>query len=139
MIVAVPAIDRSIDSRTSPVFGRAPFFIIARVEDNDIKEWHPVDNPGVDQRGGAGIVAARTLRDNRVTHLVASSIGPKAWDALSATGIRVYRARNTTVRENIEMLARGELEEIRAPGRGRRGPGGWRGRGPGPGGRRGPW
>ncbi len=133
MKVAVSAIGDNLESKLSPVFGRCPYFIIANVENEEIKEWHAIKNPAEFQMGGAGIFAARTVANENVDAVISGSIGPKAFDVLSAVGIKMFLGVEGSVRENLEKLSRNELRELTAPmpgraGRGWRHGGRWRGR-----------
>ncbi len=115
MRIAIPATGEKIESSASPVFARAQYFVIAEMEGSEIKSWRSVKNPAVSERGGAGILAARALMEQGVEAVIALSIGPRAFQALRASGIRVYRGKEGSVKENAEAFARGELQEFGVP------------------------
>ncbi len=122
--VAIPSTGENIDANISPVFGRAPCFIIAKIENGEIKEWKSIKNPAEFQRGGAGICAARIVVDEGAEAVVTITIGPRAFDALKLSGVKIYRGVEDSIRKNLELLAKNELREIEAPlpgGMGRRG------------------
>jgi len=113
--VAIPSTGESIDTSISPVFGRAPCFIITKIENAEIKEWKSIKNPAEFQRGGAGICAARIVCEEGIEAVVTITIGPRAFDALKLSGIKIYKGVEDSVRKNLELLAKNELREIEAP------------------------
>ncbi len=122
--IAIPSSGESIDASISPVFGRAQYFIIAEIENGEIKEWKAIKNPAELQRGGAGICAARIVCEEGIEAVVTITIGPRAFDALKLSGVKIYRGIEDSVRKNLELLAKNELSELEAPspgGMGRRG------------------
>ncbi len=118
MRIAIPAVEDKIESSISPVFGRAQYFILVKIEGNEIKNWNAVKNPAVVERGGAGILAARTVAEQNVEAVIVISLGPRAFQALHASGIKIYRGKEGSVKENAEAFVHGELQEFAAPTRG---------------------
>ncbi|MHA1713368.1 MAG: NifB/NifX family molybdenum-iron cluster-binding protein [Candidatus Ranarchaeia archaeon] len=92
----------SVDQR----FGRCPFFIIV-----DPKTMEPqiVKNSAVNATSGSGIQAAQLLSDANVEAVLTGNIGPKAFQALSAAGIKVYTNVTGTVKEALKKIEKGEL------------------------------
>lgn len=135
MKVAVTSMGNSLDSQVSFVFGRCPYFIIVDMENGEIKGELPVENPAINERGGAGIKAAEFIANKEVEALISGAVGPNAFDILKHAGIKAYTPEQGTVRENLELLNKGQLKEIATPAAGGPGAGG-RGMGRGGGGRR---
>ena len=118
MRIAVPAVEDKAEGSISPVFARAQYFAVAEIENGEIKNWNSVKNPAVNERGGAGILAARMLAEQGVEAVIVISLGPRAFQVLKASGIKIYQGRHGSVKENAEAFARGELQEFAAPIRG---------------------
>lgn len=101
-----------IDHPTQPVvaatFGRAEAFWVAL--DDDPGEI--VANPAAAEPGGAGIKAAQRVIDLHPDVLIAPRLGENAARALRAAGIEVRRSRPGPVRDVVDALARGELDEL---------------------------
>ncbi|OEC87497.1 MULTISPECIES: NifB/NifX family molybdenum-iron cluster-binding protein [Methanobacterium] len=135
MKVAVTSMGNSLDSQVSFVFGRCPYFIIADMENGDIKGDSSVENPAINERGGAGIKAAQFIANQEVEVLISGAVGPNAFDILKQVGIKAYMPKPGTVEENLKLLNDGQLEEIATPATGGPGAGG-RGMGRGGMGRR---
>ena len=131
MRVAIAATGDSLDSQTSPVFGRCSHLIVADIVDGDFKDVKAIPNPSTNEGGGAGIKTARIVGDEKAQALISGSVGPNAFEVLKQLEIKTYRMIPGTVKDNLNLLAKGELEELNpsAPrgrglgmgGRGRRG------------------
>jgi predicted Fe-Mo cluster-binding NifX family protein len=112
MRVAVTALGTDLDNATSPVFGRCPAFAIV---DTETLECEGVPNPAVAAGGGAGVQAAQLVIDRKAEAVLSHNVGPNAFAALQAAGIKVYRIDGGTVRQAVEALAAGGLPELDAP------------------------
>ncbi|WP_457549090.1 NifB/NifX family molybdenum-iron cluster-binding protein [Archaeoglobus sp.] len=128
MKVAVSTTSGGLDDKVSEVFGRAVSFTIVDVEDGDIRNIEIVRNDFAVRGGGAGVAVSQFLADKGVNAVITGNVGPNALAVLNSAGIKVYRGSGLTVKEAIEKLIRGELEEITSPsqpkmGRWRRGGG----------------
>jgi predicted Fe-Mo cluster-binding NifX family protein len=97
-------------------------------------QFEVIQNMASGATGGAGIQAAQTIASKGAKVLITGNVGPNAFQALSAAGIKIVTGAFGTVREVIEKYKRGELRETDAPtvgghfgmGRGRgRGRGQW--------------
>ncbi len=127
MKVCVTAVSDSLDAQVDPRFGRCPYFVIV---DTETMGFEAIPNPSQGAPHGAGIQAAQAVANRGVQVILTGNIGPNAFQALSAAGIRVLTGVFGTVREAVERFKRGELKEASAPtvrghfgmGRGR----GWR-------------
>jgi predicted Fe-Mo cluster-binding NifX family protein len=119
--VAVSCEEPSLESRVEPRFGRAPGFLAV---DPETMEFEYIDN-GVSQSmpKGAGIQAAELVARSGAKVVLSGYVGPKAFQALTAAGIKVIQnVSGMTVKEAIEKLQSGELEyssEPNAMGHGR--------------------
>jgi len=128
MKVAVTSIGNGLDSEISSVFGRCPYFIIADIEDGEIKGDIAVENPAKNESRGAGIKAAQFIANKGVTVLISGAVGPNAFDILKQVGIKVYKLKSGSVKDNLEEFIEGKLEQITSSSSGSP-RGGGRGRG----------
>jgi predicted Fe-Mo cluster-binding NifX family protein len=131
MKLCVSSIGKDKGSRVDISFGRAPFFLIIDRETMDIEV---VENSAAASGHGAGIAAAQIVSNKGVDAVLSGYVGPNAFNALQASGIKVFEgvAENNTVQEAIDRFVRGEYHEktslTMGPGCG---PGGGRGLGRG--------
>jgi len=78
-------------------------------------EFEAVPNIASGSMSGAGIQAAQTVASKGVKVLITGNVGPNAFQALSAAGIKVVTGAFGTVREIVEKYKRGELKETGSP------------------------
>jgi predicted Fe-Mo cluster-binding NifX family protein len=109
MKIAITAQGPSPESPVDPRFGRAAWLMIYDPESDN---WESIDNKaGIDAAHGAGIQAAQKVVDNQALALVTGAIGPKAFQSLTAAGIRIFHGARGTVREALQACQQGELAE----------------------------
>lgn len=134
MKICVSSSGPSLESQLDPRFGRCPYLIIV---DTETMKYKSIPNPGVSAASGAGIRAAQILVDEGVDVLITGNVGPNAYQALAATGIKIVTGAYGRVRDVIDAYLSGKLkvsEGLVASGIGRgfgmgRGMGFGRGRG----------
>jgi predicted Fe-Mo cluster-binding NifX family protein len=96
-----------------PRFGRAPWFI---VHDTATGEHTALDNMAqAEATQGAGVQAARNVVASGAAALLTGRCGPKAYDVLSAAGVRVYSGISGTVADAVAAWQRDELEPLASP------------------------
>lgn len=127
MKIAIASTGNNLDSEVSLVFARSPYFIVADLEDGDIKETSTVENPSKNERG-AGISAAQFIANKNVDALISGAVGPNAFNILKQIGIKVYKLQSGTVKENLKLFTENRMDEITSsssggPMLGGRGPG----------------
>ena len=129
MRICVSASANSLDAPVDPRFGRCPYFIIV---DSETLQFEAVPNPASGAVGGAGIQAVQIIASKGAKVVITGNIGPNAFQALSAAGIKIITGAYGTVREVVEKYKRGELKETNSPtvgghfGMGMGGGRGWR-------------
>lgn len=109
MKVAICSSGNSLDSTVDPRFGRCPCFAVV---DPETMETTFVTNPGAGMGQGAGIQAAQAIAATGATSVIAGNMGPNAFAALSAAGIRMFTAVLGTVRTVLDQYLAGSLAEI---------------------------
>jgi len=112
MKVCVTATANNLDAPVDPRFGRCAYFIIVDLE---TMRFEAVPNAAASSWGGAGIQAAQMIASRGVNVVITGNVGPNAFQALSAAGIKVVTGAYGTVREVIERYKRGELKEGGGP------------------------
>ncbi len=105
-----PETSSLVDSR----FGRAKYFIIVDTVSGESVSHNNSEN--VDAAQGAGIQTVRRLLDFHPEAVISSNVGPKAFTALQAANIPIYRAGEGTVQDAVSRLQKGELSIISDPG-----------------------
>jgi len=125
MKICVSSTADSLDAPVDPRFGRCPYFIIV---DSDTMQFEVIPNAASGAMGGAGIQATQIIVSKGVKVVITGNVGPNAFQALSAAGIKIITGAYGTVREVIEKYKRGDLKETGSPTvRGHFGMGGGRG------------
>lgn len=112
MKIAIPVDDKSLATSICQSFGRTPYYLIY---DTDSKESIFLDNTAIASQGGAGIKAAQTIVDNKVSALLTPRCGENAAEVLRAANIKLYKTVNASIQDNIDALNAGKLallEEI---------------------------
>lgn len=112
MKICVSAESNSLDAPIDPRFGRCPYFVIV---DSENMQFEVIQNMASGATGGAGIQAAQTIASRGAKVLITGNVGPNAFQALSAAGIKIVTGAFGTVREVVEKYKRGELGETGAP------------------------
>jgi predicted Fe-Mo cluster-binding NifX family protein len=114
--IAVSSEGPGLDDQVDPRFGRAGGFVLV---DPDTMESEYLDN-GASQvmSQGAGIQAAENVAAAGATVVLSGYVGPKAFTALNAAGIKVgQNCENMTVREAVEKYKAGEIPIADGPNR----------------------
>ena len=109
MIVAITSQGTDLDSEVDPRFGRARYFLVLNTETDQVEAHDNEQNLNAVQ--GAGIQAARNVKALNVEEIITGNIGPKAFDVLNATGIRIFLGAKGTVRQAVEQWKAGELKK----------------------------
>ena len=125
--ICVTAASGNLDAQIDPRFGRCQYLLIV---ESETMAFEAVPNIASNAASGAGIQAAQVIASKGIKVLVTGNVGPNAFQALSAAGIKVVTGAFGNVKEAIEKYERGELKETSSPTvRGHHGMGGGRGRG----------
>jgi predicted Fe-Mo cluster-binding NifX family protein len=115
--IAITSEGPGLDDLVDPRFGRAAGFVVV---DLDTLETEYIDN-GQSQimAQGAGIQAAELVARAGVSCLLTGYVGPKAFQALSAAGIKVgQNLEGLTVRKAVEQFKSGSVQMADGPNRG---------------------
>ena len=106
--VAVTSEGPTLTDMVDPRFGRAGGFVVV---DPDTMEHEYVDNGSSQAMAhGAGIQAAQVIADSGAKVVLTGFVGPKAFEALKAVGIKVVQnLDNMTVREAVKKYKSGDV------------------------------
>lgn len=100
MKIAIASTGKTIDSKISPVGGRAHFYLI--FEDNKLIKV--ISNPFRVGGGGAGFSVARMLINEKVDLVISGNFGPNMLNAFREKNIKVKieTGKTVTVKKAIE-------------------------------------
>jgi len=112
MKIAIATIEPDLNSEVSPVFGRAPYFLIFDLRTNDLKS---IPNPALKARKGAGILASQLMVSEKVEAVISGNFGPNAFAVLQMAKIKLFPVFGVKAKEAIEKYKNNELEEIKRP------------------------
>ena len=107
MKIAISSTGRDLESQVEPRFGRAPYLIIV---DTKSMEFEAVDNTAnANAFKGAGIQAAATVSRKGAKALLTGYCGPKAFQALDASKIKVANDVSGKVKDAVEAYNSGRI------------------------------
>jgi predicted Fe-Mo cluster-binding NifX family protein len=113
MKVCITSTGAGLDSPVDPTFGRARYFLLV---DTDTLGVEALENlPGAH---GAGVQAAQQMVDRGVKAVLTGSVGPNAFQGLSAVGIDIHTGATGTAREAMSAYQAGRLPKTDAATRG---------------------
>ena len=109
MRIVVSAEGTTLDATASPVFGRCPTYIFV---DSETMAAEAVENPAMNQGGGAGIQAAQFVVNQGAQAVLTGNLGPNAFDVLEAAGVKGYLVPAGMVRQAVEAFKAGQLQAM---------------------------
>jgi predicted DNA-binding protein (UPF0251 family)/predicted Fe-Mo cluster-binding NifX family protein len=108
-IVAIAAKEKDIKSEIDPLFGRAPYFVVFSVKDNEIENYKILENKILAQAGQAGISTAKMLIELGVEFVICGNVGPRALDVLEQFDVKVF-TRTGLVKDALESFVNEKLK-----------------------------
>lgn len=108
MILIISVQQADINSPVDDRFGRSAWFL--RVN-SDTLDWQALENPGCNNRGGAGVAAAQFAVNQKVDAVISGDFGPNAAAALQAAGIQMihFPTGDLTGKEVVQLFQQGRL------------------------------
>jgi len=106
MKIAMPVDEKNRAASVCQSFGRAPYFLIY---DTETKESIFIDNSAAVSQGGAGIKAAQTVVDSKVSALLTPRCGENAAEVIKAAGIKIYKTTDVSIMDNINAFINEKL------------------------------
>jgi len=111
MKIAVSSTGKNLTDNISEVFARCPYFVIAEIENQEIKKFEAVKNESENQMGGAGISAAQLMAEKDIKVVITKNVGPRALDVLNQFNIEIYYG-DGTIKEVLQEFIDGKLKKI---------------------------
>jgi len=111
MKIAVSSIGKNLTDNVSEVFARCPYFIIAEIENQEIKKIEAIKNESENQMGGAGISAAQLMAEKNIKAVVTKNVGPRALDVLNQFNIGIYYG-DGTIEKVLQEFIDGKLKKM---------------------------
>ena len=112
MKIAITSRGEDLDAEMDQRFGRCQYFVLV---DSETMEFQAHENKAAMERGGAGPQAAKAILDMGAEVLITGNLGPNAYMALHASGIKGFIGASGTVKDALEQYKKGELELAEAP------------------------
>jgi len=109
MKIAVTATRADLQSQVDPRFGRAQYFIIVNPE---TMEFEAIENSSLSAAHGAGIQSGQMMSSKDVSVVITGSVGPNAFQTLTAAGIQIFQSPGGTVAQAIEAYISGRLQPV---------------------------
>jgi len=111
MKIAVSSIGKNLTDNVSEVFARCPYFIIAEIENQEIKKFEAIKNESENQMGGAGISAAQLMAEKNINAVITKNVGPRALDVLNQFNIGIYYG-DGTIEKVLQEFIDGKLKKM---------------------------
>jgi predicted Fe-Mo cluster-binding NifX family protein len=104
---AATAIRPELSSPIDPRFGRSRCLLIIDLPD---RTTTVIDNqPEIHAARDAGLQVAKKVVDSRADALITGHCGPKAFRALLAAGVTVYKVSDGSIAEALDRFDEGQL------------------------------
>ncbi|MFW6119048.1 MAG: cation diffusion facilitator family transporter [Planctomycetota bacterium] len=108
--------DGGLSARVCEHFGRAPYFLLATVKDEEVKESHVEENDFQERVVRAGLAVIREFVEEReLGSVIVREIGEIAFHGLRDNAVDLFRVGDVTAGEALEAYGRGELEVLPEP------------------------
>ena len=112
MKVCISSTGKDLSAPIDPRFGRAQLFLFV---DTETMEYECVENPAMTAGGGAGTKAAQLVSDKGAQAVLTGNVGPNAFSALSAAGVKIYAGMTGTARQAVEQFKTGQVLPVSGP------------------------
>jgi predicted Fe-Mo cluster-binding NifX family protein len=109
MMIAIPADEKKIDSTVCSLLAERHIFLIY---DTDKESADFIDNSAASSQGGAGIKAAQSIVDSKVSAILTPRCGQNAAEVLTAAGILIYKTESSSIKESIAAFKEKRLEQL---------------------------
>jgi predicted Fe-Mo cluster-binding NifX family protein len=107
MRLCISSSGSDLSSAVDPRFGRCQYFLLVDPETLNVEV---VGNPAFSAGGGAGIQAAQTVVNKGVGAVITGNVGPNAFQALQAAGVKVITGAAGRVKDVVDKFNKGEFQ-----------------------------
>jgi len=111
MKIAISSTGKNLTDKVSEVFARCSYFIVAEIENQEIKKFEAIKNESENQMGGAGISTAQLMAEKNADAVIAKNVGPRALDVLKQFNIDIY-CGDGTIKKVLQEFIDGKLEKM---------------------------
>ena len=112
MKVCISSTGKDLSAPVDPRFGRSQLFLFV---DTETMEYECVENPALTAGGGAGTKAAQLVSDKGAQAVLTGNVGPNAFSALNAAGIKIYAGMTGTAQQAVEKFKTGRVLPVSSP------------------------
>ena len=98
--------ERGVDSNVSLHFGQCRYFLIADIENNQLKNTKVVPNTA--QHGGGGCIAVDEILKYNVSHVIAGGMGMGAQNKFAQADVKVF-GYSGKVKDAVDALIKNNL------------------------------
>ncbi len=112
MKICISSTGNDLNAKVDPRFGRCQIFLFV---DIDTLEIEAVPNPAATAGGGAGTKAAQLVADKRVEAVLTGNVGPNAYTALEAAGIKIYTGMSGICQDALDSFKQGKVSSVEGP------------------------
>ena len=102
MKIAIASLGETLDSKVSPHFGRAPYFVFVEVENNEVKNVKAERNL-LAQNHEHGAIPQMMIKNN-VDLVISAGIGNNAKNHLEQAGVKLVQTQIITLKEALQNL-----------------------------------
>ena len=111
--IMMPVEDEAgLDAQVAHHFGRAPFFAIVELDENQKTSKVKTEPNRSEHMGGAPGHSHESFLALKPDFVVAYTMGPGALNTFLNAGITVLKATENTVKGNVESFREGKLTEL---------------------------
>lgn len=110
--IVIPVEDESgLEARLSDHFGRAPYFVVAQLEESgEISSLKTISN--YDEHFGGRGHAHDNILTEKPDVLIVRGMGPRGLESMAEAGVTVLRAEGNIVKEVISAYQENKLENL---------------------------
>ena len=111
MKITISSTGKDLESEVDARFGRCPYFLIAEIENKEVKNVKAAENTAASQMGGAGITAAEIAANEKVDAVITVNMGPRAFSVFEQFGIKIYQGQGK-IKDVVQQFIDGKLTQI---------------------------
>jgi predicted Fe-Mo cluster-binding NifX family protein len=112
MKLCISSTKDGLEASVDPRFGRCQYFLFV---DTETMNFEAIGNPAFIAGGGAGVQAAQLVVNKGADAVITGNVGPNAFQALQAGGVKVITGAQGPVKNVIESFKEGGLAYAGAP------------------------